>query len=87
MTSPEGAFFSSQDADTEGHEGAWYTWELKEVLNLLGPKHAKVFSKAFGMTSKGQLDGRNVLYLNMNVETLAEMENIPIFEADHILKK
>ena len=87
MTSPEGAFFSSQDADTEGHEGAWYTWELKEVLNLLGPKHAKVFSKAFGMTSKGQLDGRNVLYLNMKVEALAEMENIPIFEADHILKK
>ena len=61
--------------------------ELKEVLNLLGPKHAKVFSKAFGMTSKGQLDGRNVLYLNMKVEALAEMENIPIFEADHILKK
>ena len=87
MTSQEGAFFSSQDADTEGHEGAWYTWELKEVLNLLGPKHAKVFSKAFGMTSKGQLDGRNVLYLNMKVEALAEMENIPIFEADHILKK
>ena len=87
MTSQEGAFFSSQDADTEGNEGAWYTWELKEVLNLLGPKHAKVFSKAFGMTSRGQLDGRNVLYLNMKVETLAEMENIPIFEADHILKK
>ena len=87
MTSQQGAFFSSQDADTEGHEGAWYTWELKEVLNLLGPKHAKVFSNAFGMTSKGQLDGRNVLYLNMKVEALAEMENIPIFEADHILKK
>ena len=87
MTSQEGAFFSSQDADTEGKEGTWYTWELKEVLNLLGPKHAKVFSKAFGMTPKGQLDGRNVLYLNMKVESLAEMENIPIFEADHILKK
>ena len=87
MTSQEGAFFSSQDADTEGHEGTWYTWELKEVLNLLGPKHAKVFSKAFGMTPKGQLDGRNVLHLNMKVEALADMENIPIFEADHILKK
>jgi uncharacterized protein YyaL (SSP411 family) len=87
MTSKDGAFFSSQDADTEGKEGTWYTWELKEVLNLLGPKHAKVFSRAFGMTSKGQLDGRNVLHLNMKVETLAEAENIPIFEADHILKK
>ena len=87
MTSKDGAFFASQDADTEAKEGTWYTWELKEVLNLLGPKHAKVFSRAFGMTSKGQLDGRNVLHLNMKVETLAETENIPIFEADHILKK
>jgi uncharacterized protein len=87
MTSKDGAFFASQDADTEGKEGTWYTWELKEVLNLLGPKHAKVFSRAFGMTSKGQLDGRNVLHLNMKVETLAEAENIPIFEADHIIKK
>ena len=87
MTSQEGAFFSSQDADTDGKEGIWYTWEIKEVLNLLGPKHAKIFSKAFGMTPKGQLGGRNVLYLNMKVEALADMENIPIFEADHILKK
>lgn len=87
MTSKDGAFFSSQDADTQGKEGTWYTWELKEVLNLLGPKHAKVFSRAFGMTPKGQLDGRNVLHLNMKVETLAEAENIPIFEAGHILKK
>jgi uncharacterized protein len=87
MTSKEGAFFASQDADTEGKEGTWYTWELKEVLNLLGPKHAKVFSRAFGMTSKGQLDGRNILHINMNVEKLAEAENIPIFEADHILRK
>jgi uncharacterized protein len=87
MTSKDGTFFASQDADTEGKEGAWYTWELKEVLNLLGPKHAKVFSRAFGMTSKGQLDGRNVLRVDIKVETLAEAENIPIFEADHILKK
>ncbi|MZH14736.1 MAG: thioredoxin domain-containing protein [Nitrospinae bacterium] len=87
MTSPEGVFFSSQDADTQGKEGTWYTWELKEVLNLLGPKHARVFSRAFGMTPKGQFEGRNVLYVNMKVESLAEAENIPIFEADHILKK
>ena len=87
MTSKDGTFFSSQDADTEGKEGTYYTWELREVLNLLGPKHAKVFSAAYGMTPKGQLDGRNVLHVNMKVGPLAEAENIPIFEADHILKK
>ncbi len=31
MLSDEGAFYASQDADSEGKEGTWYTWELKEV--------------------------------------------------------
>ena len=87
MSSDEGAFYASQDADTEGKEGTWYTWELKEVLNLLGPKHAKVFARAYGLVPRGHLDGRNVLHISEPVEKLAEAENIPIFEADHILKK
>ncbi len=87
MTSPEGAFYSSQDADSEGREGTYYTWELKEVLNLLGPKHAKVFARGYGLSPRGHVDGRNVLHISESVEKLAEAESIPIFEADHILKK
>ena len=87
MSSDEGAFYASQDADSEGKEGTWYTWELKEILNLLGPKHAKVFSRAYGLTPRGHIDGRNVLHIVEQVEKVAEAENIPIFEADHILRK
>ena len=87
MTSPEGAFYASQDADSEGYEGTYYTWELKEIMNLLGPKHAKVFARAYGLVARGHVDGRNVLHISERVEKLAEAESIPIFEADHILKK
>ena len=87
MTSPEGAFYASQDADSEGSEGTYYTWELKEVMNLLGPKHAKVFATAYGLVARGHVDGRNVLHVSERDEPLAEAESIPIFEADHILKK
>jgi len=87
MTSPEGAFYASQDADSEGYEGTYYTWELKEIMNLLGPKHAKVFARAYGLVARGHVDGRNVLHISERVEQLAEAESIPIFEADHILKK
>ncbi len=87
MSSDEGAFYASQDADSEGKEGTWYTWELKEVLNLLGPKHAKVFARAYGLVPRGHLDGRNVLHISERIEQLAEAESIPVFEADHILKK
>ena len=87
MTSPEGAFYASQDAESEGCEGTYYTWELKEIMNLLGPKHAKVFARAYGLVPRGHVDGRNVLHVSERVEPLAEAESIPIFEADHILKK
>jgi hypothetical protein len=87
MLSDEGAFYASQDADSEGKEGTWYTWELKEVLNLLGPKHAKVFARAYGLVPRGHIEGRNVLHISERVEQVAEAESIPIFEADHILKK
>ena len=87
MSSDEGAFYASQDADSEGKEGTWYTWELKEILNLLGPKHAKVLSRAYGLIPRGHIDGRNVLHIVEQVEKVAEAENIPIFEADHILRK
>jgi len=86
MTSPEGAFFTSQDADTEGREGIYFTWELKEVLDLLGPRHAQVFAKMYGMTPAGQFERRNVLRVMLDMEKTAEQEGVPIFEVGHIIK-
>ncbi|MEE9259164.1 MAG: thioredoxin domain-containing protein [Nitrospinaceae bacterium] len=86
MASPEGAFYSSQDADTKGDEGKFYTWELKEILQLLGPRHAKIFARAYGMTSAGNMERKNILHVKDSMETIAEEENVPIFEVQHILK-
>jgi len=86
MTSPEGAFYTSQDADTDSVEGAYFTWELKEVLDLLGPRHAKVFAKVFGITPSGHLGRRNVLHVSLGMEPVAEQEGMPIFEVGHIIK-
>ena len=86
MTSPEGAFFTSQDADTEGREGIYFTWELKEVLDLLGPRHAQVFAKMYGVTPAGQIERRNVLRVMQDMEKTAESEGVPIFEVGHIIK-
>ena len=36
MTSPEGGFYSSLDADSEGHEGRYYVWDASELDSLLG---------------------------------------------------
>lgn len=86
MTSPEGAFFTSQDADTEGREGIYFTWELKEILDLLGPRHAQIFARMYGVTPAGQFERRNVLNVVLDMEKTAEAERVAIFEVGHIIK-
>ncbi|MDP7552443.1 MAG: thioredoxin domain-containing protein [Nitrospinaceae bacterium] len=86
MTSPEGAFYAAQDADTEGEDGCYYLWEMKEFLDLLGPRQAKVMARHYGVTSAGNLGRKNVLYVKESMESIAESENIAIFEVGHILK-
>ncbi len=87
MTSPEGGFYASQDADTEQGEGHYFSWELKEVLDLLGPRHARVFARAYGMTSAGNFEKRNILHRAVDPEKISNEEGMAIFEVDHALKK
>lgn len=86
MTSPEGAFYAGQDADTEGEEGHYYLWEMKEFLSLLGPRNAKVMARHFGVTSAGNMGQKNVLYINEPMESVAKLEDIAVFEIDHIFR-
>ena len=45
MTHPEGGFYSTQDADSEGHEGKFFVWDIKEIQQTLGEKDAAIFSR------------------------------------------
>jgi uncharacterized protein YyaL (SSP411 family) len=56
----EAGFASSLDADSEGEEGRFYVWSMEEIERLLGPD-AEFFALAFGVTRKGNFEGRNVL--------------------------
>jgi uncharacterized protein len=88
MTDSLGYFYASQDADTEGVEGKYYVWGIKEVLEMLGPKHGKVAARAFGITSAGNFEGKgNVLTNADSMEKISEEEGIAIFEVSHILSK
>jgi uncharacterized protein YyaL (SSP411 family) len=62
MTSPQGGFYSSLDADSEGHEGRYYVWDSSELESLLGEDAALV--KAYwGVTPEGNFEGRNILFV------------------------
>ena len=74
MTHPEGGFFSAEDADSEGHEGKFYCWTLEEVSRLLSPQEAKLATRYFGLTEKGNfIDHSHPQPLpNQNVLRIAE---------------
>ncbi|MFX1405274.1 MAG: thioredoxin domain-containing protein, partial [Promethearchaeota archaeon] len=53
MTSPQGGFYSAEDADSEGEEGKFYVWSEQEVRDILTKKEADVFLKVYNFESQG----------------------------------
>ena len=60
MTSPEGAFYSAQDADSEGTEGKYYTWAKSEIKGVLGILAGNRFCNTYGITRQGNFEGLNI---------------------------
>jgi uncharacterized protein len=71
MTSEEGAFFSAEDADSEGVEGKFYVWTKEEIESILGRKTASVAIPFYNVTQKGNFEGQNILHLTRGSETVA----------------
>ncbi|NLB17727.1 MAG: thioredoxin domain-containing protein, partial [Syntrophomonadaceae bacterium] len=59
MTSPQGGFYSAEDADSEGEEGKFYTWDVNEVLDVLGANGTS-YCDVYDITSPGNFEGRNI---------------------------
>lgn len=59
MTSPQGAFYSAEDADSEGEEGRYYLWDKQEIATILGPQAVR-FSEVYGISAGGNFEGRNI---------------------------
>ena len=60
MTIPQGAFAASLDADSEGEEGKFYVWSLREIRQALGPD-ADDFAAQYDVTAAGNFEGHNIL--------------------------
>ena len=72
MLSPEGGFYSARDADSEGREGAFYTWTPEQVAQALGKDAAELFCRAYGITSHGNFEGgASILHIPEPFDRLA----------------
>jgi hypothetical protein len=61
MTTKEGAFAASLDADSEGEEGKFYVWSKNEIIELIGPEAGEFFSRHYDVTDEGNFEGHNIL--------------------------
>jgi uncharacterized protein YyaL (SSP411 family) len=71
MQSPEGGYYSSFDADSEGHEGKFYVWDRDEVRQALTEAEYTVFEPRFGLDRAPNFEGRWHLHVFQSIEQVA----------------
>ena len=76
MTDPSGGFYSTQDADSEGEEGKFFVWEPKELEELLGSADARLVAAYYDVTQGGNFEGKNILHVDHDVETVAKRAGV-----------
>ncbi len=76
MTSPEGPFYSTQDADSEGEEGKFFVWSAQEIEAVLGRDLADLFMDVYGVTSEGNWEGKNIFNRSKTYAQVARLRQM-----------
>jgi uncharacterized protein len=90
MTSSDGAFFSAEDADSEGEEGRFYLWTAAEIEQLLDEETSALFIARFGVEQKGNFrdegskkhPGRNILHENVSLDETSARFGLSVDEVE-----
>jgi uncharacterized protein YyaL (SSP411 family) len=86
MTSPEGGFYSSLDADSEGHEGKFYVWSEEELDALLGAD-ARAFKAYYGVVRGGNFEGRSILHVPLDPQIVASRAHMDVEMLELVLER
>ena len=86
ITSPEGGFYSAEDADSEGVEGKFYIWKEQEIRQILEKKDADLIIRVFNVErmgnfkeeTTGKKSGANILHLKKPLSQIASELRMPI---------
>ncbi len=80
MTAPNGGFYSTQDADSEGEEGKFFVWTEPEIRAALEGVVSNVDAVLayWGVTPEGNFEGKNILHVADMVERVAVRNGLPV---------
>ena len=92
LMSDDGAYFSAEDADSEGEEGAFYLWELEEIQKILTKDETAFFQHLYSIDSDGNFEeettkkknGKNIIFLE---DELSSFSSIFSIDADFIMSE
>jgi len=95
MTSPDGGFYSAEDADSEGEEGKFYVWTLDEITGILAPGDLDAFKTVFNVSEEGNYrdeatrlkTGKNILHMKRTVAQSASKQGIPVETLKQMLER
>ncbi len=87
MQSPEGGYYSSLDADSEGVEGKFYIWEKEEVRSLLNTEEFEAFAKYFGLDQVSNFEGKWHLRLMQETTDTGVLELLEQAKAKLLLQR
>ena len=84
----ECAFYSAQDADSEGVEGKFYVWTKNEIKEkILDNQKFELFCDYFGITQRGNFEGKNIFHITKSMESLSKQYNLSIDKIENILNE
>lgn len=95
MTSPEGGFYSAEDADSQGKEGKFYVWKRDEILKIIGEEEGRLFSRVYNIRDDGNFreeaggtkSRENIPHITQSISRTATDLNIPENELKSRLEK
>jgi uncharacterized protein YyaL (SSP411 family) len=85
MFQPQGGFYSTQDADSEGVEGKFFVWSPDELKNILGEETAEMFSRIYDVTEAGNFEHENILHPILTPEQASKYFNRGVDEILSVL--
>lgn len=87
MTSPEGGFYSAEDADSERLEGKFYVWDRAEIKKILGDEEGDIFCKFFGVVEGGNFEhGKSALWTRLSLDEFCKENKLEQEKVQKILK-
>jgi len=87
LTDPAGGFYSTQDADSEGHEGKFFVWTHEEIRTVLGERDAALFCAYYNVTETGNFEGKNILHVTRTLEEVAASAGVAVTELKDTLAR